>query len=318
MGDEKAMQSRQRRLMGSTGNKSAARWKRVLLVSAVLSVSAAVLLGCAAPSRPASGVETPEEAKKASAADASDKTGQASNAGTPNADTFEETPQETPQETKQISTMEDYNSRFDPSHIDSREAREMYISNENAVVLDVRSEASYIENHVSVAVNVPFEQVKDFAESNLPDKDTVIICYCFCDDKGGSALSACRLLSDMGYTRAFYTEPGDEWTYAGTANSSITGAQAKEIYDSQNGVILLDVRNPDEYEAEHIEGSVLIPVTELEARLSELPDKHAVIIVYCRGGVRSSNAFKILSDNGYVNVYDMQKVSNWPEPLATG
>jgi len=57
-------------------------------------------------------------------------------------------------------------------------------------------------------------------------------------------------------------------------NSSgiITGAQAKEIIKSNDAAILLDVRNPDEYKERHIEGSLNIPVSELEERLSELPD----------------------------------------------
>ena len=54
-----------------------------------------------------------------------------------------------------------------------------------------------------------------------------------------------------------------------------------------------------------IEGSVLIPVTELESNLSKLPDKDAVIIVYCKAGSRSQTAYNILFTAGYVNIYDM-------------
>lgn len=224
----------------------------------------------------------------------------------------------TPKETEQTSSMEDYNSKYDPAHVDSREAWELYNSNRDAVMLDVRTEASFLDNHVSVAVNVPYEYVEDYARENLPDMDTVIICYCFCDDKGGSALSASRLLTELGYSRAYYTDPGDEWTYAGTANKNISGMQAKDLFELSSDVILLDVRSLDEFTEGHIEGSTLIPVSELENRLSELPDKHAIIIVFCRSGMRSGNAYSILTENGYTNVYDMQKVTNWPEPLVTG
>ena len=231
----------------------------------------------------------------------------------------------TPGDTPKLSTMEEYNSRFDLAHIDSAEAWGMFRSDGAAVMLDVRTEASYLENHVSGAVNVPYELIADYAENNLPDKNTLIVCYCFCDDKGGSALSACKLLAEMGYMRAYYTEPGDEWTYEGTsvaldvpavsAHNIVSGAQAKGIFDGNDGVILLDVRNPDEYASGHIEGSALIPVSELETRLSELPDKDAVIIVYCRGGVRSAAAYEILASNGYTQIHDMQRVGNWPDPL---
>jgi len=260
------------------------------------------------------------------------------------------------EEAIRIPSMEDYNSKFDPAHIDSRAAWDMFSPDSKAIMLDVRSEASYLENHVAASVNVPYEEIEKFARENIPDKDTLIICYCFCDDKGGSALSACRLLTELGYTRAFYTEPGDEWTYKGTSSENredrenieniediedsintantggddmngqktssghiyITGQQAKEMYEKDDKVILLDVRNSDEFADGHIEGSTLIPVSELQNRLNELPDKQAAIIVYCRSGMRSGNAYKILQDNGYSNISDMQKVTNWPEPLAAG
>ena len=92
----------------------------------------------------------------------------------------------------------------------------------------------------------------------------------------------------------------------------ITGAQAKDIIESNDAAILLDVRNPDEYAERHIEGSLNIPVSELGERLSELPDKDAVIIVFCRAGRRSAKAYDILINNGYTNVLDMQTIDNWP------
>ena len=240
-----------------------------------------------------------------------------------------------------VNSMAGYNSRFHPAHISSREAKELADSDGGAAILDVRSEASYLDKHVSDAVNVPYENLADYAANNLPDKDAAVICYCFCDDKGGAALSAYELLTEMGYANAYYFEPGDEWTYEGSSvtkqadvvsiantfvtafaaeappkKSIISGPEAKEIYESNPDVILLDVRNQDEYDSGHISGSLLIPVGELESRLSELPDKNAEIIVFCRSGRRSANASGILQNNGYANVYDMQAVTNWPDPLV--
>jgi len=91
----------------------------------------------------------------------------------------------------------------------------------------------------------------------------------------------------------------------------ITGAKAREIYESNDAVVLLDVRNQDEYDEYHLPGSVLIPVNELESRLPELPDKDALIIVFCRAGRRSAIAAEILLLNGYKNIYDMQGIENW-------
>jgi rhodanese-related sulfurtransferase len=93
----------------------------------------------------------------------------------------------------------------------------------------------------------------------------------------------------------------------------VSGTEARELFDANEQAILLDVRNQSEYDDGHIDGSVLIPVAELESRLSDLPDKDAVIIVYCRSGNRSKTACDILTSNGYKNVYDMQQFDNWVE-----
>jgi rhodanese-related sulfurtransferase len=68
---------------------------------------------------------------------------------------------------------------------------------------------------------------------------------------------------------------------------------------------LLDVRNPHEQEIALIPGTDrLIPVTELEGRISELDDWKAdgkEILVYCRSGGRSGNAVSILNEHGFKN-----------------
>ena len=91
----------------------------------------------------------------------------------------------------------------------------------------------------------------------------------------------------------------------------ISGAEAREIYESNDSAILLDVRNQDEFDEVSIPGSILIPVDELESRLSELPDKDTVIIVYCRAGRRSEIASDILAENGFTSIFNMETISNW-------
>ena len=254
---------------------------------------------------------------------------------------------EAPAAAIRVSTMEGYVSRYQPGHIGSGEAWDLMESGGDAVLLDMQSQASFEERHVSGAVNVPFEDLEGFAAANISDKSRVVICYCFCGDKGGTGLSARDLLTELGYANVYYMEPGDEWAYEGTlagepgaggsvadgpdAGGSVadgpdagepgyrivTGDEAKAIFDSNPAAVLLDVRNQDEYDEKHIGGSTLIPVSELGARLSELPeDKGAAIIVYCKAGARSKTAYGALRAAGYSNVYDMQSVDNWPEPLS--
>lgn len=71
-------------------------------------------------------------------------------------------------------------------------------------------------------------------------------------------------------------------------------------------VVILDVRSQGEYDEGHIYGAVLIPHTELEARIGELANnKNHEVIVYCRTGVRSAIASEILDSNGFTKVYNM-------------
>ena len=97
-----------------------------------------------------------------------------------------------------------------------------------------------------------------------------------------------------------------------TAYKQISPSEAKEIMDSDENVIILDVRELYEYEEGHIKGAVLIPYTEIENRAAtELPDKESVILVYCRSGRRSKIAAQTLADLGYKNVMEFGGINDW-------
>ena len=68
---------------------------------------------------------------------------------------------------------------------------------------------------------------------------------------------------------------------------------------------MLDVRTPEEYAEGHIPGAVLIPVQELEQRLGEVP-KDRQVYVYCRSGVRSVQASKILAGAGFTHIENVE------------
>jgi rhodanese-related sulfurtransferase/rubrerythrin len=74
--------------------------------------------------------------------------------------------------------------------------------------------------------------------------------------------------------------------------------------DSKGEYILLDVRQPEEYEVGHIPGAILIPLGELEGRQGEL-DRSKKIITYCRSGRRSMAAAITLCGLGFKDVHSM-------------
>ena len=66
---------------------------------------------------------------------------------------------------------------------------------------------------------------------------------------------------------------------------------------------IIDVRTPEEYRENHIEGAVNIPVYEIDNIKNEIIDPNKVILVYCKTGKRSKIVKQILIQNGYKNVY---------------
>jgi len=83
---------------------------------------------------------------------------------------------------------------------------------------------------------------------------------------------------------------------------NLNAEKASQMITNDSNLVLLDVRTPQEYTGElgHLKNSVLIPVQELESRLSELEQyRGKKILAYCRTGRRSLTATNILRKNGF-------------------
>ena len=93
----------------------------------------------------------------------------------------------------------------------------------------------------------------------------------------------------------------------------ITAEQAKTIMETQQDYIIIDARTEEEFAEGHIENAILIPEYEIANRAeNELPDKSALILVYCRSGRRSKIASQELVNLGYKNVKEFGGIINWP------
>jgi len=107
------------------------------------------------------------------------------------------------------------------------------------------------------------------------------------------------------------TQGDDDMPYNRTITITPSQALAK-MRENQNAVIL-DVRTPDEFAQARIPGAILLPDYDIEERASYvLPDKNALILVYCRSGRRSLDAVYLLISMGYTNVYDFGGINSWP------
>jgi molybdopterin/thiamine biosynthesis adenylyltransferase/rhodanese-related sulfurtransferase len=81
------------------------------------------------------------------------------------------------------------------------------------------------------------------------------------------------------------------------------------------GSTVIDVREPFEWDAGHVAGALHIPLAELPGRLTtDLPDRAAPILLYCRSGARSGRAAEFLAANGYADVVNLNAlIAGWPE-----
>lgn len=77
----------------------------------------------------------------------------------------------------------------------------------------------------------------------------------------------------------------------------------KKWINTKKEVQLIDVRMPFEYKSQHIEGSILIPLGEINERITEI-DKKRPIVFICRSGARSGAACEFASKKGY-DVYNL-------------
>ncbi len=97
----------------------------------------------------------------------------------------------------------------------------------------------------------------------------------------------------------------------------ISAQVAKEMMDSGQDLIILDVRTPGEFAGGHIKGAINIANETIgKERPSLLPDTGATILVYCRSGSRSAQASKKLLALGYTEVYDFGGIINWPYEIV--
>ncbi|GAC1356486.1 MAG: rhodanese-like domain-containing protein [Herpetosiphon sp.] len=89
-----------------------------------------------------------------------------------------------------------------------------------------------------------------------------------------------------------------------TASADLQPQELAQRRAAGEELVLLDVRQPDEYAQGHVKGSTLIPLDQLSLRLSDVPRDRPVVAM-CRSGSRSSVALALLKRAGYTNVANL-------------
>ncbi len=93
--------------------------------------------------------------------------------------------------------------------------------------------------------------------------------------------------------------------------TSLDSEEAQEMLQENDDVLLIDVRERNEYDKEHLRGAKHIPLGQLDKQLGKLPrDKD--IVVYCQTGARSIRAIRKLEVAGFTRLFHMhQGLRGW-------
>ncbi|QRG67755.1 rhodanese-like domain-containing protein [Brevibacillus choshinensis] len=82
---------------------------------------------------------------------------------------------------------------------------------------------------------------------------------------------------------------------------NLSAEEFKDRVNQKSRVMLIDVREPHEYKKGYIPSAVNIPLSQLNSRVKEISSKNDVLL-YCRSGMRSKQAAKVLSKHGFTNM----------------
>jgi rhodanese-related sulfurtransferase len=198
------------------------------------------------------------------------------------------------------------------------------------VLIDLREESEYAEGHIPGAVNIPLRTLTQNLDQIPTDQPVVV--YCASGHRAGMGLAALKMLgydnvkSFSGGWKA-WSGAGAEVSTEATAATPVTpkdvnpealaaadeflanipegwlaiGSVEKMQEAMDNGAVVIDVREPDEFSQGHIATAVNIPIRTLAANIDQIPTDQPVV-VYCASGHRAAMANSALHMMGFGNV----------------
>ena len=181
-------------------------------------------------------------------------------------------------------------------------------NNADMVIIDSRPKRKkYDKGHVATAISIPDSQFNKFSDQLPQDKNKPLVFYCGglkCPLSHKSAKKA----FDIGYTnvkvfsagypawKKVAAEAAPAQVKAGKEEGSIAIASFKKILkENPESILLIDVRDPDEFAVGAFKTAVNIPSEKVEGEIKTLPSEKPVVFV-CSTGSRSGEAFYMVQD----------------------
>ncbi len=174
-----------------------------------------------------------------------------------------------------------------------------------AQILDVREAAEYAKQHLAGSINIGLGGQYATWAGTVLDRSKPIVIVAEPGREQEAALRLGRIGFDhvkgylQGGMEALAERPDLLWP-----TERVTAPMIADELAGGNPPLVLDIRNPREWAAKHIDGSLNVPLNHLQERIAEIP-RDRRIAVHCAGGYRSSIAASILHQYGITNFIEM-------------
>jgi rhodanese-related sulfurtransferase len=97
--------------------------------------------------------------------------------------------------------------------------------------------------------------------------------------------------------------------------SMITPYQLRDKLKSQDKITLIDIREPEEFEICHIDGSILVPLSEFGEHVNDFDNEKEYVII-CKEGKITEKAASIMAENGFLNLKGLDGgIMNWANSI---
>ncbi len=173
------------------------------------------------------------------------------------------------------------------------------------VVVDTRPAHAYGAGHFPGTLNIPAgPALVTWAGALLPyDQPLAVISE---SEHAESITTRLHLIGFDDIDGYWTPEVLRAWKTRGRTRETVQKVDPSSLRQmiGQDAVTVLDVREPTEYQAGHIPGSVNIPLAQIERRIGELPASRP-LAVHCQGGTRSAIAASLLQRQGRTDILDL-------------
>ncbi|MES2519391.1 MAG: MBL fold metallo-hydrolase [Bacteroidota bacterium] len=184
-------------------------------------------------------------------------------------------------------------------------AFEAAASETGAVVLDTRNAQEFTQGFIPNSTNIGLNgQFAPWVGALIPDVKQEILLV----TELGEEEETIKRLARVGYDNVIgYLNGGFKaWQTNGNEVDSIVSITAEELAKrmEKEELLIIDVRKPSEFAAEHIDGAKSLPLDYISELMAEFP-KDQTMYIHCAGGYRSMMAASILKARGYENLVDV-------------